>query len=80
MVLCQLAEPAGGAGAHTPAMPNAKPEQASKPSLPHCILAQVEWEVLQGMFRDMRLPATTYVFTEGLASWTPAKQVDSLLP
>jgi len=36
----------------------------------------VSFAVLQGMFRDMRLSSSTYVFTDGLSSWTVASDLD----
>ena len=41
--------------------------------------AQVDLASLQGMLRDMRLTTSTYVFTEGMSSWTPVKAVEILM-
>ena len=41
--------------------------------------AQVNLASLQGMLRDMRLTTSTYVFTEGMSSWTPVKAVEILM-
>ena len=35
---------------------------------------------LQGMLREMKLTPSTFVFTEGMSSWTLAKDVEQLMP
>ena len=34
---------------------------------------------LQGMLHDLRLSPSTFVFTEGMPSWAPAREVEQLM-
>ena len=69
-------EPAAAA----PAPAEGKPQKWYYVNGQHQQEGPVMWPDLQAMFRDGRLPTNTYVYTEGMSSWTPAKAVDQLLP
>ena len=73
-------QPAAAPPAAAPAPAEGKPQKWYYVNGQHQQEGPVMFPDLQAMFRDGRLPTNTYVYTEGMSSWTPAKAVDQLLP
>ena len=76
------------AAAHPPlatAEPTADEAAAAEPATWYYANAEHQQEgpvglaALQGMLHDLRLSPSTFVFTEGMPSWAPAREVEQLM-